>query len=191
MIVVGLFQVAEGGAQRLQDDRRLLGRQQAPERELEVARPVPAELPPRPDQLVLLTRHPPVRLGEPLKLPGSHRQGHLQQVGLCLRGNDPGQRPHLGVRQSPGGELRRNEREAAQRPRHPDLVSGRARGDLAPPRKPGRAGGHVPVGPSLPGVEIGDQQQEPAGGRGKVPGQLADPRLQPLHRLRHRLVRVR
>jgi hypothetical protein len=38
----------------------------------------------------------------------------------------------------------------------------------------------------LAGVEVGQQDHEPAGRRGQVPGQLADLRFQPLQRHRGR-----
>ena len=45
--------------------------------------------------------------------------------------------------------------------------------------------------PAPPGVEIGEQDQEPARRRGQVPGQLADLRLEPLQRHPGRLSRGR
>ena len=47
------------------------------------------------------------------------------------------------------------------------------------------------LSPAAAGVEVGQQDQEPAGRRGQVPGQLADLRLQPLQRSPGRLSRGR
>ena len=78
----------------------------------------------------------------------------------------------------------RAHRQVPQRPGHPDMLAGGARAHLALPRQPRRAAGHLPVSPAPARVEVPQQDQEPAGGRGQVPSQLADLRLQPLQRHR-------
>ena len=126
----------------------------------------------------------PVRPGEPLQLIPGHRPGELRQPRLGTRRRDPGQRPHLRIRQPARGELPADHRQVPQRPRHPDVLPGRPRGHLALPRQPLRAAVHLPARPAAAGIEIPEQDQEPARRRGQVPGQLADLRLQPLQRHR-------
>ena len=88
----------------------------------------------------------------------------------------------LAYDSAPGGELGPDHRQVPQRPRYPDMLPRGAGGQLALPRQPLRAGAHLPAGPAPPGIEIAQQDQEPARRRGQVPGQLADLRLQPLQR---------
>ena len=117
--------------------------------------------------------------------------GQLGQPRLGRRGGDPGQRPDLGVRQPRRGEPGPDDRQVPQRAGHPDVLPGRAGRHLALPRQPLRAGAHLPAGPAAAGVEVGEQDQEPARRRGQVPGQLADLRLHPLQRHPGRLSRRR
>ena len=132
-----------------------------------------------------------VGAGEPLQLVPGHRPGDLGQAPLGVRGGDPGQRPHLSVGEPGRGELVADHRQVPQRPRHPDVFPGGAGGHLALPRQPLRAAVHLPAGPAAARVEVGQQDQEPARGRGQVPGQLADLRLQPLQRHRTRRTGIR
>ena len=181
-----VFQVPGRRAQRLEQHRACQRRQ--PERPGQ--RPVllqpPGQPPPDPGRRVIGAGDLPVGAGEPLQLVPRHRPGDLRQALLVLRGGDPGQRPHLGVRQPGRGELAADDRQVPQRPGHPDVLPGGTGGHLALPRQPARAAAHVPAGPAPAGIEISQQHQEPARRRGQVPGQLADLRLQPLQRHRGR-----
>ena len=179
-------EVGAGGAQRLEQHRALQRRQ--PERAGQ--RPVFLE-PPRqpathPRRRVIGRGDLAVRPGEPLQLVPGHRPGQLGQARLGGRGGDPGQRPDLGVGQRGRGELSADDGQVPQGAGDPDVLAGGAGGHLALPRQPLRAGVHLPAGPAAAGVEVGEQDQEPAGRRGQVPGQLADLRLQPLQRHRRR-----
>ena len=184
-------QVGAGSAQRLRQHRP--GQRRQPERAGQ--RPVllhpPGQPAPDPGTGVVRPGDLAVRPGEPLQLVRRHRPGQLSQPRLGPRGRDPGQRPDLGVRQPPGGEPGPDHRQVPQRPRHPDMLPRRTRRHLALPRQPLRAGPHLPRRPAPPGVEVGQQDQEPARRRGQVPGQLADPRLEPLQRHPGRLSRRR
>ena len=184
-------QVGAGSPQRRQQYRALQGRQ--PERAGQ--RPVllhpPGQPAADPGTGVVRPGDLAVRPGEPLQLVRGHRPGQPGQPRLGRRGRDPGQRPHLGIRQPPGGEPGPDHRQVPQRPRHPDMLPRRTGRQLALPRQPLRAGTHLPAGPAPPGVEIAQQDQEPARRRGQVPGQLADLRLHPLQRHPGRLSRRR
>ena len=184
VVVVGVLQVVAGGAQRQEDDSGGLGGEDGAELVVKVAGRSPGQLACRPGPPAFRLADPPVRVGEPLQLPSGHRRSHLYQVGLGFRGDDPGQRPHLGVGQAAGRELPPDERVIHQAAGDPDVLAGGAGGDLALPRQPRRARRHLPGRPSLPLVEVRHQQQELARRRRQVPGQLADPRLQSLQRLR-------
>jgi hypothetical protein len=59
---------------------------------------------------------------------------------------------------------------------------GGAGGQLAFPGQPLGAAGHLPVRPPLTGIEVPEQDQEPARRRGQMTRQLTDLRLQPLQR---------
>ena len=182
--VVGVVQVPGRGAQRLQQHRA--GQRRQPERPRQ--RPVllepPGQPPPDPRRGVIGAGDLPVRAGEPLQLVPGHRPGQLRQPRLVLRRGDPGQRPHLGIRQAGRPELGADHRQVPQRPGHPDVLPRGAGGHLALPRQPLRAAVHLPGRPAAAGVEVSQQDQEPARRRGQVPGQLADLRLQPLQRHR-------
>ena len=82
-----------------------------------------------------------VRPGEPLQLVRRHRPGQLGQPRLGRRRRDPGQRPHLRIRQPPGGEPAPDHRQVPQRPRHPDMLPRRAGRHLALPRQSMGLGG--------------------------------------------------
>ena len=183
-VVVGVLQVVAGGAQRLEDDGGGLGRQDGAELVVEVAGRAPGQPARGPGPGLAGLADPPVRPGEPLQLARGHRHGHRDEVRFGFPGGDPGQRARLGVRQAARRELPPDQRVLRQGPGDPDLLAGGAGGDLALPRQPRRAGRHLPVRPALALVEVRDQQQELARRRRQVPGQLADPRLQPLQRLR-------
>ena len=184
--VVRVLQVTPCGPQRLQDHRCVLGRQDGPELVVQVTDPVPGQPALGPGRAAVGLAHPPVGLGETLQLGRGHRRGHRDQVGFGLRGDDPGKCSHLGVGQAGRGELVPDERVLRQGPGHPDLVAGGAGGELALPRQPGRAGRQLPVSPTAALVEVRHQQQELARRGGQVPGQLAQPRFQPLQRLQRR-----
>ena len=182
--LVRVLQVSTRGTQRLEQHRAL----QRGEPERAGQRPVLLEPPYQPtaDQrrCVIGLGGLAVGAGEPLQLVGGHRLGQLGQPCLGGRGGDPGQRPHLGIRQPPGGEPGPDHRQVPQRAGHPDMLPGGTRGHLALPRQPLRAAVHLPARPAPAGIEISQQDQEPAGRRGQVTGQLADLRLQPLQRHR-------
>jgi hypothetical protein len=188
--LVRMLQVVRPGAQRLQHHRAVSRGQPDGDADRLVLVVSPGQLP-VPGHLLLLTAaDPPVCLGEPLQLVGGHRSGHRHQVTLGFRSGDPGQRADFGVGQPPGRELLPDQREVTQQPRHPDVLAGGARGDLALPRQPRRARGHLPRRPAAAGIKVREQQQELAGRGGQVPGQLADAGLQVLHRHRQRIVGV-
>ena len=179
-----VLQVPGRRPQRLQQHRP--GQRRQPERARQ--RPVVLE-PPRqpaadPSLGVVGRTDLPVRPGKPLQLVAGHRAGQLGQARLGGRGRDPGQRPHLGIRQPPRAELPPDHRQVPQRPRHPHMLPRGTRGHLALPRQPRRTAGHLPVRPAPAGIEVPQQDQEPARGRGQMPGQLTDLRLQPLQRHR-------
>ena len=123
-----------------------------------------------------------VGAGEPLELVRRHRRGDLGQTLLGARSRDPGQRPDLGIGQPSGPELGTDDRQVPQRSRHPDVFPGGAGGQLALPGQPLGAAVHLPARPPSAGIEIAEQDQEPARRRGQVPGQLTDLRLQSLQR---------
>jgi hypothetical protein len=186
VVVVGVLEVVAGGAQRLEDDGGGLGGQDGAELVVQVAGRAPGELAGGPGAAGRRRADPPVRPGEALQLARGHRRGHLDQVRLGLRGDDPGQRPHLRVRHPARRELLPDQRVPRDGAGDPDLLAGGARGDLALPRQPGRARRQLPAGPPLALVEVRHQQQELARRRRQVPRQLTQPRLHPLQRL-HRL----
>ena len=133
VVVVGMLEVAHGGPERLQHDRGLLGRELAAEGELVIVHPAPAQLSPRPDPGAIGVGDAAVGAGEPLQLPGRHREGHLGQVGLVVRVRDPGQRADLGVGEPGGGKLGPDQRQLRQGAGDPDMLAGGARRDLALP----------------------------------------------------------
>ena len=184
-------QVGAGGAERLQQHRAGQGRQAERAGQRPVLLEPPGQTAAHPGIRVIRPGDLAVGPGEPLQLVGGHWLGQLGQPALGGRGGDPGQRPDLGVRQLRRGEPGPDDRQVPQRPGHPDVLAGGAGGQLALPRQPLRAGAHLPAGPAAAGVEVGEQDQEPAGCRGQVPGQLADLRLHPLQRHRRRLSRGR
>jgi hypothetical protein len=157
VVVVGVVEVVHGGAERLQDDGGLLGRELAAEGELVVVDPSPAQLPPGPGAGAVGVGDAAVGAGEPLQLPGRHRGRHLGQVGLVVGGRDPGQRPDLRVRQAGGGELGPDQRQIRQGAGDPDVLAGGARRDLALPRQPRRARRHLPRRPPLTVIEVSHQ----------------------------------
>ena len=184
-------EVGAGGAQRLQQDRAGQRRQAERARQGAVLLEPPGQPAADPGLPVISRADLAVGAGEPLQLVRRHRPGQLRQPRLRRRRRDPGQRPHLGIGQRGRGEPGPDHRQVPQRPGHPDMLPGGTRGQLALPRQPLRAGAHLPRRPAPPGVEVGQQDQEPARRRGQVPGQLADLRLQPLQRHRRRLGRGR
>ena len=103
-------------------------------------RPVLLEPPrqpaPHPRRRVIGLAGLPVGAGEPLQLVPGHRPGDLGQPRLGVRGRDPGQRPHLRIRQPARRELCPDHRQVPQRPRHPDVLPGGPGGHLALPRQP-------------------------------------------------------
>ena len=181
--MVRMVEVSRGGAERLDQDLALHRGQADCHRE----RPVfvidaPGHPPRRAGPLIDMTGHLPVGAGEPVQLPAGHRLGQLGQALLGGRGGDPGQGPDFRIRQPPGGEPGPDHRQVPQRPRDPDLLTGGAGCQLALPRQPRRARRQLPRLPPPPRIEVTDQQQEPAGRRGQMPGQLTDLRLQALQR---------
>ena len=128
----------------------------------------------------------PVGAGEPLQLVPRHRPGDLGQALLVIWRGDPGQCPHLGVGEPGRGEIGADHRQVPQGTGHADMLPGGTGGHLAFPRQPLGAAIHLPARPAAAGVEVGEQDQEPAGGCGQVPGQLADLRFQSLQRYRAR-----
>jgi len=191
VVVVGVLEVVAGRPQRLQEHRRAVGGQHAPEHEHVIVGPSPGQAALLPGVRVLGGGDAAVGAGEPLELPGGHRHRHGRQVPLGLRGGDPGEGPDLRIRQPGGGELGPDDRQVRQGPGDPDLLAGGPWRDLAFPRQPGRARGHLPRRPPFPRIEIRDQQQEPARRRRQVPRKLADPRLQMLSRHGRRIRRAK
>ncbi len=180
---VRMVEVSRGGAERL--DQHLALHRGQPDRHRQ--RPVfvidaPGHPPRRAGPLIDMTGHLPVGAGEPVQLPAGHRLGQLGQALLGGRGGDPGQGPDFRIRQPPGGEPGPDDGQVPQRAGDPDLLTGGARRQLALPRQPRRTRRQFPRLPPPPGIEVTDQQQEPAGRRGQMPGQLADLRLQALQR---------
>lgn len=99
---------------------------------------------------------------------------HSGRVGA----GDPGDRPHLGVGQPPGGERRRDRREVLQGVRDSQVFGGGASAHPGPPGQPLRTRTDPALGPPASIVELGQQLEEPAFRGGDVPGQAQQLGLQ-------------
>jgi hypothetical protein len=177
-----VLQVPGGRAERLEQHRPGQRRQAERAGQRPVLLHPPGQAAPDPGRSVIGLADLPVRPREPLQLVAGHRAGDLGQARLGLRRGDPGQRADLGVGEPARRELAADHRQVAQRPGHPDMLPRGPGAHLALPPQPRRAAGHVPAGPAAADVKVTQQDQEPARRRGQVPGQLADPGLQPLQR---------
>ena len=117
--------------------------------------------------------HPAPAAHDPLHVGGGARSAHRQQPRFRLGSGHPGQRPHLRVRQLPAGERLRQERQRAERVRHPHALPGRARVEPDAPGEPGGAGAEARV-PAAAGVELADQGEQARGGGVEMRRQLGD-----------------
>ena len=180
---VRMVEVSRGGAERLDQDLALHRGQADRHRDPPVLVIDPPGHPPRrAGPLIDMTGDLPVRAGEPVQLPAGHRLGQLGQAFLGGRGGDPGQGPDFRIRQPPGGEPGPDHGQVPQGAGDPDLLAGGAGCQLALPRQLRRTRRQLPRLPPPPRIKVADQEQEPAGRRGQMPGQLADLRLQALQR---------
>ncbi len=170
--------------QGLAHQRALLGSEAGAEHEAAVVVVVPLCVAPVVEVVgrvhLVISQGAPVRPHDPLQVRRRAGQGELEQVALVVGRGHPGERPHLGVAQSPGGEGGGDRGELAETMRHPDLLTSRGHVDPTLPVEPMRTAPALPGAPSLPPVELGHQQQPPALGGVEVGGQLGDLTFQPL-----------
>jgi hypothetical protein len=71
------------------------------------------------------------------------------------RAGDPGDGPHLRIRQPPGRERRTDLRQVLEGVRHPEVFGGGAQIHPGPPGQPVRTGADAVPGPPVPVVELG------------------------------------
>jgi hypothetical protein len=123
--------------------------------------------------------HPPPAPHDALHVRGGPGAAHRQQSLLGLRGRDASQLPDLRVREFPDGQRLRQPRQRAERPGHPDVLAGRARGEPHPPGEPVGARAE-PVVPAGAGVELADEIEQAGRGGVQVRGELGDLVAEPI-----------
>ena len=117
----------------------------------------------------------PVQIAHLLQLRGRAVARELEEVGLVFRGGDARHRPHFGEADLAAGQRLVDERQLGERVGDPQLFSGRAEGDAAPPAQPVRAGESALSGP--PGLIVEPPQigEQPVGRNVDQGGGLGDP----------------
>ncbi len=110
-------------------------------------------------------------------------QRDRKQTLLGVLGGDPGERTDLRVRHPTRGERRRDQGKVGERMGDAQVLAGRAQAQPDPPVQPVRARSQTRPGPALTRVELGQQLQETACGRGQLPGELDKLRLHRTHAL--------
>jgi hypothetical protein len=116
-------------------------------------------------------RHPPVRPNRPLELGRGHVPSELEQLLLVARLGDPGQRPHLGVRQLTTREGRVDQRQLVQAARDAHVLACRSRRQRAAPGQPlGRRACCKATAP----IDLGHELEPAAGPRVDVRGEHRD-----------------
>ena len=117
----------------------------------------------------------PVQAAHSLQLRGRAVAGELEEIGLVFRGGDARHRPYFGEADFAASQRLVDERQSGERVGDPQLFSGRAEGDAAPPAQPVRAGESALSGP--PGVFVEPPQigKQPVCRNVKKGGGLGDP----------------
>lgn len=85
-----------------------------------------------------ITRRAAKRAHDPLELRSGGVVGHVDERLLEGRRRDPGDRPHLGIREPSGGEGTGDEGEPGERPADPHMLPRHRRAHAATPREPVR-----------------------------------------------------
>jgi hypothetical protein len=101
-------------------------------------------------------------------VPGGHQQA-VDQFGFTGCG-DSGDRAGVGIGDPAGGHLRGEPGMGGEPAGDPDVFDRGAVRDTAGPAQPLRGGGQTVRRVTVPGVELGDQQQPSAGRRRESPG---------------------
>ncbi len=117
--------------------------------------------------------HLPPAAHDALDVLGGAGPAHRQQPLLRLGGRDAGQGADLGVGEFTAGEGLGQQRQRAERARHPHVLAGRGRGEPHAPGQPGGAGAEAGV-PAGAGVELADEIEQARGGGVEVGGELGD-----------------
>ena len=117
----------------------------------------------------------------PVQLTGRARQRRVHQLGLVLGRGDPGQGADLRVREPARGERRPHHRQGLHGAGDSQLLAGRPGRQAAAPRQPWRARPQPGTAPAPARVEHGQQRQEPARARRKMPGERGDLTLHRRH----------
>jgi hypothetical protein len=145
------------------DTRGLLGQKlglEAHEPARRFARPHPALLL---DHRRALRPHLAKEPADALELRRRAPSRELRELALVLRVRDPRQRAHLGEAEPPAPQLVVDQRQPAQRLRHPHLLACRPQGDAAPEGQPVRARQRPLRGPPAALVERTNIRQQPMG----------------------------
>ena len=116
-----------------------------------------------------------IQIAHLLQLRGRAVAREVEEVGLVVRGGDARHGTHFGEADLAASQRLVDARQLGERVGDPQLFSGRAEGDAAPPAQPMRARESALSGPPSLIVEPPEIGEQPVGRNVKEGGGLGDP----------------